>query len=120
MESNSTPQPFKTESDSQLPNDLVDWIKNEFPIKTVEFRGREFTFHSDVPIDAMEDIGLSGAQGVAKIKLLMMAISIEPKFTPEVMEVMGSTMLMELYNKLFPKVDPSSQPETTKSISSAL
>jgi len=68
----------------------------------------------------MEDIGLSGAQGVAKIKLLMMAISIEPKFTPEVMEVMGSTMLMELYNKLFPKADPSSQPETTNGISSAI
>ena len=119
MASNSTTQPSKTESDSQLPN-LVDWIKNEFPEKTITYRGKEFIFHADVPIDSMEEIGTSKVEGVAKIKLMMMALSVEPKLTPEVMEVMGSTMLMELYNLLFPKAEPSSQPENINDISSAL
>jgi len=127
MESNSTPQPFKTESDSQLPNDLINWIKNEFPERTITYRNKEFIFYSDVPIDAMEEVGLSGAVGVARIKLLLKALSISPKITDEVLEVMGSGMLMGLHGLLFPKsdpedpkADPSSQPETTKSISSAL
>ena len=100
---------------------LKDWIQDQFPDKTVVYRGKEFRFHSDIPIDAMEEIADSQSiQGVPRIKLMLKLLSIDPKITDADLEVMPSTMLMALWNGLFPKnVTPTSPPQNIKNISSA-
>jgi len=118
MESNNITQHSKTELASQLP-DLVEWIKNEFPEREIEYRNKIFTFHGDVPINAMEDIAASNLSGVSRCAYLLKILSISPKITDEVLAIMGSTMLMELYDSLFPKKEPVSSPaESINTISS--
>ena len=99
--------------------ELTEWIKNEFPIKEIVYRGKTFKFLSDIPIDAMEEVADCLETGIPRIKLLLKILSIDPKIDDEVLAVMGSKMLMDLYNQLFPKNDQtSSQPENIKDISS--
>ena len=102
-----------------MPNELTEWIKNEFPIKEIEYRGHKFTFLSDVPIDAMEEVAQTQGTKVDQVKVMIKVLSVEPKIDDEVLAVMGSTMLMALYDQLFPKNEPtSSQPENIKDTSS--
>lgn len=100
-----------------MPN-LTEWIKNEFPVKEIEYRGRKFTFHNDIPIDAMEEVADTQGNKVNQIKIMLKVLSIEPKITDEALEIMPSSMLMGLYGLLFPKEPTSSQPENITDTSS--
>ncbi len=111
MESNNTPQISDPESGSPLPNPLIDWIKNEFPDREITYRNKVFIFHADVPIDKMEDMTDRKISGVERVKYLLKILSIAPKITDEVLTIMGSTMLMDLYNQLFPKKVQESTPK---------
>ncbi len=107
------------ELDLQLPNELSEWIKNEFPIKEIVYRGRKFKFYNDVPIDAMEEVADTQGNKTDQIKVMLKVLSIEPKITDEHLAIMPSSMLMGLYNAIFPKNDStSSQSENIKDTSS--
>ena len=102
-----------------MPNDLTEWIQEQFPNKEVVYRGRTFLFHSDVPIADMEEVAACTDKGKAQVQILLKVMSIDPKITDDVLAVMNSTMLMELYTLLFPKNDPTSSPsENTNDTSS--
>ena len=116
---NNTQYYLNQEWDLQLPNELTDWIKNEFPIKEIMYRDRKFTFMSDIPIDAMEEVAQTQGTKVDQVKVMIKVLSVDPKIDDEVLAVMPSKMLMALYDKLFPKNEQtSSQPENIKDISS--
>ena len=99
------------EWDLQLPKDeLLEWMEKEFPIKEVLFRGRKFTFYSDVPIDAMEEVVSTQGDKIDQIKVMLKVLSIDPKITEEHLAIMNSAMLMGLYDLLFPKNELTSSP----------
>lgn len=116
MESNNTPQVSDQESDLPLPDNLVEWITNEFPGKEIVYRKRAFMFHSDIPIDAMEEVAAFGESGVDRVKFILKTLSIAPKITDEVLAVMPASMMMDLYNQLFPKKASESSPAENTSI----
>ena len=98
---------------------LKDWISNEFPKRNVEFRGKVFSFYTDLPNQHMEEVGEAKAEGMDKVRLMIRLLSIEPRITEEDIEIMPSTMLMALWNGLFPKkAQTTSQTANTESISS--
>ena len=58
----------------------------------------------------MEEVAACTDKGKAQVQILLKVLSIDPKITDDVLAVMNSTMLMELYTLLFPKNDPTSSP----------
>ena len=106
------------ELDSQL---LKDWILEQFPDVEVVYRGKTFTFHSDIPISAMEEIAAEQLEGPARVAQMIKLLSIDPKITDEDLLIMPSGMLMALYSGITPKKAPTtSQTTNTESISSAM
>ena len=98
---------------------LKDWIANEFPIKNVEYRGKVFSFYTDVPNQHMEEMHET-SQGLDRVRLMIRLLSKTPKITEDDMAIMPSTMLMALWTGLFPKKATTISPaENTESISSA-
>jgi len=119
MVSNYIQHYLDQELDLQLPNELEKWILDEFPIKEIVYRGKTFTFLSDIPIDCMEEVADSKGDKVNQIKVMMKVLSIEPKITDEHLKIMPSSMLMGLYDLIFPKNEPTSSPsENIKDTSS--
>jgi len=110
MELNYIQHYLDQEWDLQLPNELSEWMEKEFPIKEIVYRGRKFNFLSDVPIDAMEEVANTQGDKIEQIKIMLKVLSIEPKITDEHLVIMPSSMLMGLYELLFPKNEPTSSP----------
>ena len=100
-------------SDQELDSRLLkDWIQEQFPDVEVVYRGKTFTFHSDIPISGMQEIAEEQCEGVERVKQMLKILSIEPKITDEDFEYMGSKMLMELYG-LITKKAPTTSPQTS-------
>ena len=100
MASNYTQRPFGLELALRL---LKDWIQNEFPIKNVEYRGKVFSFHTDLPNQHMEELADAKAEGMDKVRIMIRLLSIVPNITQEDLDIMPSSMLMALWTGLFPK-----------------
>ena len=113
---NYTPQ----HSDQELALPLLkDWIANEFPIKNVEYRGKVFSFHTDLPNQHMEELADAKAEGMDKVRIMIRLLSIEPRITQEDLDIMPSSMLMALWTGLFPKkAQTTSQSPITENTSS--
>lgn len=113
---------FILEWDLQLPNDLVDWIENEFPDKVVIYRGKKFVFHGDIPIDRMIDIRNSqGGTEIDHIKVLLKVLSKDPIITDAALNVMGQEMLRVLHDGVLGKNESPISPSpsgNTSNISS--
>ena len=118
MASNYTQRPFGQEWVLPL---LKDWIANEFPLKNVEYRGKVFSFHTDLPNQHMEELAEAKAIGMDKVRIMIRLLSIVPNITQEDLDIMPSSMLMALWTGLFPKkVATTSQSPTIENTSSVV
>ena len=100
---------------------LKDWIQNEFPLKNVEYRGKVFSFHTDLPNQHMEELADAKAEGMDKVRIMIRLLSIEPRITQEDLDIIPSSMLMALWTGLFPKkAQTTSQSPTIEPISSVV
>ena len=80
--------------------DLKAWIQQEFPERTVMYRGKAFRFHTDAPNGYMEEIAelynLGQMEGMDRVRAMLRILSIEPKITVEDMAIIPEEMLREL------------------------
>ena len=92
---------------------LHKFIKQQFPKRKIIYRNEEFLFLADLPVKYMEEYTNSELKGIERVKYLIQIFSYKPKMSKRTLDNMPATMLMELYQILFPKKVETTSPNPT-------